>query len=274
MNVDLRRIESISDIRSAVRSGDVQMFMATYDIFQTIKDEVPNGVGFLAVDTSHGGDGLAVAKEIESIKDLRGKIVGAEPGFPPYLVLQYMLNKEGMSLKDVNFKDMTTTDVANAFSAGKLDAAAIYEPALSASIKARAGSKVLVSTADTVVLTENLVQDLLFSDESFAKENPDILKKIAEGYFKAVEYMNTNHDDAFEIMAKAFAVTKQDMEDFQTGISWPDKNANINYFNKDSQVNVFSTFKLVGDILRENSDTNITVDANEKLTNSIVNSFK
>ncbi len=270
VDVELKRIESIGDIRAAMRSGDINMYAATYDIYQTTKDVAPIGLGFLAIDESHGADGVATAGDINSVRDLRGKKVGAEPGFPPYLVLQYLLDKEGMTLKDLDFQDMPTTDAGNAFAAGKLVAAGIYEPALSASVKARPGSKVFASSADI----PGLVQDLLFADEKLAKEHPETLEKVAAGYFKALDYINSNPDDAYQIMAKAFAVSVQDMKDFKSGVSWIDKAENIKLFDKTNTVNAYKTYDLVCNILKKNGDTNICLKSEDKLTNEIVNQFK
>src|SRR3989339_154201 len=250
--------------------GYAPLYVAKEKSFFEGLDVELNGVGFLVIDESHGADGVATAANVNSIKDLRGKKVGAEPGFPPYLVLQYLLNKEGMTLKDLDFQDMPTTDAGNAFAAGKLVAAGIYEPALSASVTARPGSKVFASSADI----PGLVQDLIFSDEKLAKEHPEALKKIADGYFKALDYINSNHDDAYQIMAKAFGVSVKEMEDFKTGVSWIDKAENIKLFDKTSDINAYKTYDLVCSILKKNGDTNICLKSEDKLTNEIVNQFK
>ena len=270
VEVELTRIESIGDIRAAMRSGNINMYAATYDIYQSTKDVAPNGVGFLVVDESHGADGVATEANINSVQDLRGKKVGAEPGFPPYLVLQYLLDKEGMTLKDLDFQDMPTTDAGNAFAAGKLVAAGIYEPALSASVKARPGSKVFASSADI----PGLVQDLIFADEKLAKEYPQALEKVAVGYFKAIDYINTNPDDAYQIMAKAFNVSVEEMKDFKTGVSWISKEENKKLFNKSNDVNIYKTYDLVCSILKKNGDTNICLKADDKLTDEIIKKIK
>src|SRR3989339_1250662 len=270
LDVELTRIESIGDIRAAMRGGGINMYAATYDIYQSTKDVAPNGVGFLVIDESHGADGVATAANVNSIKDLRGKKVGAEPGFPPYLVLQYLLDKEGMTLKDLDFQDMPTTDAGNAFAAGKLVAAGIYEPALSASVKARPGSKVFTSSADI----PGLVQDLIFADEKLAKEYPQALEKVAVGYFKAIDYINTNHDDAYQIMAKAFSVSVPEMEDFKTGVSWVSKEENKKLFNQASDVNVFKTYDIVCELLKKNGDADVCLPAAAKLTEEIINNIK
>ncbi|OGH87789.1 MAG: hypothetical protein A3J93_05140 [Candidatus Magasanikbacteria bacterium RIFOXYC2_FULL_42_28] len=270
LDVELVRIESIGDIRAAMRSGAVNMYAATYDIFQSTKGVAPEGIGFVVIDESHGADGVAVAGGINSVADLRGKKVAAEPGFPPYLVLQYLLNKEGMTLADLDFQDMPTVDAGNAFAAGKLSAAGIYEPALSASVAAHSGAKVLASSADV----PGLIQDLLFADEKFTKENPQVLEKVADGYFKALDYINTNHDDAYQIMAKAFGVSVPEMEDFKTGVSWVSKEENKKLFNQASDVNVFKTYDIVCELLKKNGDADVCLPAAAKLTEEIINNIK
>src|SRR3989339_1949052 len=269
-DVELTRIESIGDIRAAMRSGSINMYAATYDIYQSTKGVAPEGIGFVVIDESHGADGVAVAGGINSVADLRGKKVAAEPGFPPYLVLQYLLNKEGMTLADLDFQDMPTVDAGNAFAAGKLSAAGIYEPALSASVAAHSGAKVLASSADV----PGLIQDLLFADEKFTKENPQVLEKVADGYFKALDYINTNHDDAYQIMAKAFGVSVPEMEDFKTGVSWVSKEENKKLFNQASDVNVFKTYDIVCELLKKNGDADVCLPAAAKLTEEIINNIK
>lgn len=270
VDVELTRIESIGDIRAAMRSGNVNMYAATYDIYQSVKDIPPTGVGFLVVDESHGADGFATAANVNSVQDLRGKKVGAEPGFPPYLVLQYLLNKEGMTLQDLDFQDLPTADAGSAFAAGKLAAAGIWEPMLSASVKARPGAKVFASSANI----PGLIQDLIFADEKLAKEYPEALERVAAGYFKALEYIETNRDDAYQIMAKAFSVPVQEMEDFATGVSWISKEQNKKLFEKSNATNVYKTYDLVCGILEKNGDTNICLKSDDKLTDAIIKKFK
>lgn len=270
VDVELKRIESIGDIRAAMSSGDINVFAATYDIYQSTKDVAPTGIGFLGMDESHGGDGIAVSDEIASISDLRGKSVAAEPGFPPYLILQYLLSKEGMTLNDVNFQDVPTTDAGSAFAAGKLDAAGIYEPALSASVSARKGATVLASSKDT----PGLIQDLLFADERLAQENPEVLELVAAGWFRALEYIATNEDDAYAIMADAFAVTPAEMKDFQSGITWLDKQDNLALFDRTTARNAYTTFAEVCNILKSNGDTTLCVNPDDKLTDGIISALK
>ena len=270
VEVELKRIESIGDIRAAMVSNKIDMYAATYDIFQSIEGIEPPGVGFLAIDESQGGDGVVVSNTIETLADLRGKTVGAEPGFPPFFIMEYLLHKEGMSIHDVNFKDLPSQDAGQAFVAGQLDAAGTYEPFLSISAEKREGSRVLVSSKDT----PGLVVDWLFASEELVNQKPEVLQKVAEGWFAAIEYWKNNPDESMEIMAQAFGVDKQEMLDIKSGIAWLDLEYNQSLFVPENENNAYKTFSLVGDILLLNNPQNYQAEANAKLTPSIVKAIK
>jgi len=266
VDVELRRIEAIGDLRSAIKSGKIDAYAATYDIFQAVKGTKPPGVGFLAIDQSHGGDGVVVAEGINSIKDFKGKTVGAEPGFPPFFVLQYILHEKSMSLDDVAFKDMASQDAGNAFVAGQLDIAGTYEPYLSISAEKRDGSKILYSSKDL----PGLIVDWLFADEDFLENNPEALKAVAMGWFKAVDLIKSNPDEAYKIMARAFNVDKQEMIDFKSGISWLTIEDNKQMLDKSNPNNAYVTFDKVGNVLESNNETDVRVKAEDKLTIEII----
>lgn len=267
VDVTLVRIESIGDLRAAMNSGKIDMYAATYDIYQNMQGSTPPGIGFLAIDESHGADGVVVKDGINAIADLKGQTVGAEPGFPPYFILQYLLNKENMTLKDINFKDLPSQDAGNAFVAEKLDAAGTYEPYLTKSAEMRKGAKVLISSANT----EHLIVDFLFASEKLTKDNPEVLQNIAKGWFAALDYYKQHEDESIGIMAKAFGVSPAEMKDFKSVVSWLNLDDNKNVFDKSKPNNAFTTFNLVGDILEKNQTGIFRVKADDKMTDKIIN---
>lgn len=270
LDVELVRIESIGDLRAAMYSNKIDMYLATPDIFQAIENHEPPGIGFLAIDESFGADGIITDESINSMADLKGLKVGAEPGFPPYFILQYMLDKENMTLEDIKFKDITSQDAGNAFVARKLDAAGTYEPYLSKSVELRPGSKVLVSSADL----KGLIIDLVFASKTIIDKNPEILNKVADGWFKAVDYYEANKDESMEIMSNAFGVSKDEMVSIKTRLSWLNKGENIQLFDREQDSNLFGTFELVGDILKKNNINNFKVYSKDKLTTIIIDIYK
>ncbi len=270
LDVELVRIEAIGDLRAALSSGRIDMYASTYDIFQANQGTDVPGIGFMLIDESHGADGIVGSEELNSIADLKGKKLAGEPGLPPYFLLQYLLNKENLSMADINFKDIATQDAGAAFTSGSVDAAAIYEPFLSNSVNARKGSKIIASSAQA----PNILADLLFASDKLYKNNPDVLKKVAEGWFKALDYTNSNPDDAYTIMAKSFNVSKQEMIDFKSVITWYSKEDNIAMFNRGNTTNVYQIFQLVGDVLEKNGSAKLRFKPEDKVTDTIINQFK
>ena len=269
LDVELVRIEAIGDIRAAMNSGNIDIYAATPDIFQTTEYTKPPGIGFMAIDQSNGGDGIVVSKEIASLQDLKGKRVGAEPGLPPYFILQYMLNKAGLTIEDIDFQDIATQDAGNAFVAKQLDIAGVYEPFLSISAEKREGARVLVSSKDT----PGLIVDLLFASDKLVTESPEILKRVADGWFKGVGYWQKHPDESMAIMAKSFGVDKAEMMDIKSGVDWLTLEDNRRLFNKNHPNNAFETFTIVGDILEKNNSAKARVSAKDKLTDKIINLF-
>jgi len=266
IDVELVRIESIGDLRAALRGGQIDAYAATYDIFQATKGVGPVGIGFIAIDESHGGDGVVVAKGINGLEDFRGKVVGAEPGFPPFFILQYLLHDAGMGLTDVKFKDISSQDAGNAFVAGQLDVAGTYEPYLSISESKREGAKIIYSSADM----PSLIVDWLFASPKMVKDNPDALKKVAAGWFSALNYLEANPEESYEVMGAAFGVDAAEMKDFQTGITWLNLKDNEKMLDKSSSGNAFETFNKVGDILEHNGETDMRVKAEDHLTTKVI----
>lgn len=270
VNVELRRIEDIGQIRAAMQSGRIDVYAATYDIFQATKGINPPGIGFLAIDESHGGDGIAVAGNINSVEDFKGKKVAAEPGFPPYFILQYVLDDAGMTLKDVDFKDLASQDAGNAFVAKQFDIVATYEPYLSISTSKRKDAKILYSSVDV----SGLIVDWLFANKDLVTNNPEVLKSISKGWFKALEFIESNPEESYKIMGDAFGLPAEEMKDFKTGITWLDLKDNLKMFDDSKENNAYSTFQRVGDILEKNNETNLRVKAENHLTKKIIESIK
>ncbi len=270
LDVELVRIESVGDLRAALSSGKIDMYASTYDIFQSNQGSDVPGIGFMLIDESHGADGIVAGAGINSIRDLKGKKLAGEPGLPPYFLLQFLLNKEHLLMSDISVKDIATQDAGAAFTSGSVDAAAIYEPFLSNAVKARKGSKVIVSSAQE----PNILADLLFASEALTKNNPDALKSVADGWFKALDYAKSNPDEAFTIMGKAFDVSKQEMIDFKSVMTWYSKEDNISMFNRNNGTNVYQIFQLVGDVLEANGSAKLRFKPEDRITNDIINRFK
>lgn len=262
LDVNLVRIEDISSIRAAVRSGDAEAYLATLDIaFDS--DTRPLGTGVWVIDESSGGDAVIVRDGIDSVEQLRGQTVAAEPGFPPNFLLMYALNEAGLSLADVEFRDMSTQNAAIAFAAGSVQAAGVYEPYLTTALNSQEGSRVVVSSADT----PGLIVDLIFVSEDVLADRKGDVQLLIDGWNQALDYIRDNPDDAYSIMAAAFGIPVEEFREIAAGVVWLGPEQNRDLYGTAAQPGpLYDASEKVVEILTRNRSTVFQANPTDHLT--------
>lgn len=179
-----------SDSLTAFYSGQVDgICIAASDAVAPLNE----GVDFKIVlvnDNSYGADGLVVQDGIESIAELAGKTVATEVGTLEHMFLLKILEKNQMTIDDINFVNMTINDAGPAFIAGSVDAAVLWEPTLSTAIEA--GGNLLYSTKEE----PGLIPDTLAVRQEVLDTSSDAVQKIVDSWFDGVEKLNAG-DEAF-----------------------------------------------------------------------------
>src|SRR5580704_4333866 len=265
--VDFEFVAVEGDKRAGFYAGRFDMIAETADMFQTNRDsaDYPGKIVF-AIDESSGGDGVVGSASIRTVKDLVGKSVVAEPGQPAYFILQYLLNKDGMSLKDLNLQDMNSSDAAAAFIAEKADAAGTYEPFLSQALQKRAGAHLLASSKDLPGL---IVDVAIVRSETLASRRQDVAA-IYSGWCKANDYMKEHPEDATERMAKAFKLSPEEFKDTVSGLRYLDCDDNKRLLGSEtSRGQLYQTFDSIGAILKANHLTTAVSPASSRIDPSV-----
>ena len=242
LDVTIKKIPQASR-HLAIQSGDVQCAATTVETWIVWN---ANGVAttqLFQLDKSYGADGLVVRSSTGSIKDLKGKTVAASaPGTSPYFLVSWFLKKNGLSVKDVTIVNMEPGPAAQAFIAGQNDAAATYEPYLSAVRAKPEAGKIIATTLDYP-----MVMDTFGCTPKFIAENDAAVKALVKSYFDALEMIKADQAKAYEIMG---ADVKQSGEQFGNSakyLRWQDKDANRKFFTGE-----FATFtKEAADLLLE-----------------------
>jgi NitT/TauT family transport system substrate-binding protein len=178
---------------NALKSGSLDAIATTPDTFSRTTAQGIKTVQVLGLDASVGGDGIVAENSIKTVQDLKGSKVGVSAGSTSQWFLAYVLNEDGMSLKDVEQVDMTSGDAGAAFAAGKIPAAVTWEPWLSKTQKNPDGH-VVVSTEKY----PNIITDQVAFDPDFLKQNPDSVRAFIKGYLQAVDFLKSDPDKAFE----------------------------------------------------------------------------
>ena len=266
-DVNLVRIESIGDLRAALKSGTIDMFSVPYDTYLNATNDDAYGIAIAAIDESYGADGIIVSESIASLDSLKTKEIAIEPGFPAYFMLKYELFKKGMTINDIKVRELPTQDACNAFVAKKFDAVGVYEPCMSASVTARKGARVLFSSKDT----DLPIQDILFASPKAIQEKKDAVKDVVNGWFQAVDFTNTQNEEALSIMAKEFGITVEDMKAFKETIIWVGKDKNKAVFRSDNSKGIEANIRKVQQVLQSNGEPVITKNSSELIDSQFVN---
>lgn len=211
-------------------------FMAgQLDIVASTADEFPiymkPGIGVryvLAVDNSKGGDGIVATKDITSVEGLKGKKVAFEQGSVSQFFLNALLKDAGLSQTDIEAVNMAATDAGVAFAAGQVDAAVTWEPALSQGAKAE-NAHILLTSADK----PGLITDVIAATDATLKDKGEDVKAFVRAWYKALDFIKSNPDEANAIMAQGVGGWLSDPKVFGetlTGIEYLDKDKNMALF--------------------------------------------
>ena len=221
-------IESPADRRAAFAADKIQGFATTVDTHvMTAAAENPIPLKqVLALDDSHGGDGIVAKKEIKTIQDLKGKTVAAQLGAgASYFWLNYVLSQNKMKLADLKAIDMKAGDAGSAFVAGKVDAAVTWEPWLSRARETPFGH-VLLSSDKTPGI---IVDSLAFKPDFLKKRGPEV-KNIVAAWNEALKFAAENPVEADPIMAKFTGQKPQEFTKEKSGVRFYGEKENKEYF--------------------------------------------
>jgi NitT/TauT family transport system substrate-binding protein len=214
---------------AAMAAGEVQAISTTIDTHITyVAANVPI-TQVLVIDSSTGGDGVLVKNSIKSFADLKGKTVAVDnPGAVSNFWFNYLLKKNGMSMKDVKPSNLGPNPAAQAFAAGQFDAAVTYEPYMSGALKSVSDGRILISSKET----PGVIIDTLAFQPEFIQKNPQAVKGVVAAWFEALDLIKKDPTESYKIMG---ADVKQSGEDFAKSaalVTWYDKKANQDYFDK------------------------------------------
>ena len=201
--------------RDAFKQGMLDCEAGTIDLLVSKRAEGTPVVAVLEIDHSTGSDGIVATKDIKTIEDLRGKKVAFARDDVGETFISYLFHKKGLSLDDITIVPRKPDDAWQAFLEGQVDAAVTWEPWLSKAAQ-RPGGHILTSTRaepDIIIDTLNIRQDIV-------KNNPELVKGLMRGWFKAVTYCKEHPVEASEIIAKHYDITPEEYREQITGLKW------------------------------------------------------
>lgn len=244
LNVELQRIEGTGERRSALIAGRLEGMGSTVDDLIIGAAQGVEGKMVLGLDESIGADGILTSKDISTVADFKGKSIAVQPGFVNHFFLLYILDANGLSSKDVTIVPMEPDKASAAFVAEEVDIAVTWEPHLSEVEKNRPDGQRFLTTNDY----PGIVVDILVFRNDVVEDRPDDVRAFVDAWYQALDFLQTNPEEANAIIAKAMDLASVDVGGMLSGVKFLSKEDNAKYHDKAEQVNVFSIAAIAGEL--------------------------
>lgn len=196
--------------------GKLDAINVTLDKAIELHSQMPELKIISVLNRSVGGDALIVQNNIKSVTELRGKTIGLEKGSVAKFFLSYILNKEGMSYKDVKIKDMNCGEIGAEIISGKIDGGILWEPWLDKT-RELANINILKTTKNYPVL-----YDVLIVRDEILEQRKDELKKISKVWRQSVTKLKKQPDEVISVASSRIGIPERELAEFMEKIEFFD----------------------------------------------------
>lgn len=271
LDVSIKFEDDLTNVMAAMARGDIEMQMRSVGEYQgRPRDASTPGIIIGTIDESVGGDGVITDDKIKSVADLKGKVVAAEPNIPSRLLLQMELKQAGLSLKDLQIKDIATADTGAVFVDESIAAIATYEPFMSQALKAstRPGARMLISSKDH----RGIIIDAIIARNDDFKANPDKYTRFLGCIYDAVDFIKAEPEKFADMASKHFGLTPAEVTDIvNSSLSYTTLAESLAYMGKPGgKGTLHGIFDTVMDLNLENGAADNKLVAADQIDNSAI----
>lgn len=271
IDVDMKFEDERANVMAAMDRKDIEVDMRTVGEYQgKPRDAKTPGVIIGTIDQSLGGDGVIAPAEITSVEQLKGKTVASEPNIPGRLLLQMELKKKGMTLADLDVKQIATADTVAVFADPSISAVVSYQPNLSQALDKIKQRKphVLISSAQY----PGIIVDAIIVRQDDLKANPEKYKKFMIGIYKAIDYFKSNKADFIKVAAPHFNLTPEEFAASIDGsLEYTGYTQSAGYFGKSGAPgSLYKVFDEVMQLNLENGAADHDLKSADQIDSSIV----
>lgn len=174
-------------------------------------------------DTSLGGDGILARNSVADIADFAGKDIAVDVGGVSHFFLLQVLEEAGLTADDVTISNLTPDAAAAAYQAGRVDIAVTYSPFLQKANEAQSDGRIIFDTSQM----PTAIMDVYLFDAGFVSANPAAIQAYVDGIYKGRDFLQTNSDEAFELVGQWLELAPEDVEAELKGVDLtsPENNA-------------------------------------------------
>lgn len=197
VDVTITNFMNDADMSAAFASDRIQVANVASHTALQLKEQGLDISIVLLLDASLTADAILTDGSITDVADLKGKNIAFEEGSVSNLLLGYALEEAGLSLDDITPVPMDPSEAATALIGGSVPVAVTYEPYISEASQAGDFEKIFTAGEKT-----GLISDVLIVDNGYLEENPEAVQKVVNAWGPAVEFYNSDTDEARAIIAE------------------------------------------------------------------------
>lgn len=157
---------------------------------------------------------VRTAKNIKSLKDLKGKTIAAPFGSTTHYLLLTALADDGIDPSSMKILDLRPADIANAWKRGDIDAAWFWEPNLNKAVNA--GGHIFLHSG-LMAQRGYPTWDVSIVMNQFEKKYPALVTKFVIAECKAIEYWLENPKQTAKIIAEELSLPLDDATRMMNG---------------------------------------------------------
>jgi NitT/TauT family transport system substrate-binding protein len=219
--VQLVEYPSASEVLRAFRNQALDGMIISLDELLVLAADGLEPRIVLVADVSHGADVVVGRAGMAAMKDLKGRRVAVESGALGAYVLSRALVISGMKASDVSIVHLESNEHPAAYEQGRVDGAVTFDPFRSRMLAA--GARTLF---DSTQIPGEIV-DLLAVRASVLESNPQAVNALLAGWFKALDYLEREPQDAAARMAVRQQITGEQFLKALQGLRIPSRADNL-----------------------------------------------
>ena len=171
----------------------------------------------LLLDYTIGSDGVVAKKQIHTLQDLKGKRIGIETGTIAHFTVLKALEQAGLDQTEVEFVNLGTEALQDAFINNEIDAASIYEPYISKMVQEGNGHIVFSSKE-----IPRAICDVLFVKESVTRQHPEAIDHWIKAWDNSIAFRRSEPEDYLQTLSELNGTSVSDLKESFNGIFFAD----------------------------------------------------
>lgn len=225
----IRMVEAPSASASlrALGTGAIDGACLTLDEVLSARERGIELTVLAVLDVSMGADVVLAHPDVGGLPGLRGRTLGVEQTAVGALMLDAVLQRAGLALRDVKIRHVGFDAHEAEFKARRIDAVVSYEPVKSRLVQA--GAQVVYSSADI----PGRILDVLAVRPSLLDSRPQDLQHLLDAHFSALDGYRAEPARYRPLLAERLHLAPAEVDQAYAELDLPDRPRNRTWFAGD-----------------------------------------